>query len=90
MENYLLSCFLNSFLYNLANKAWFFKKFIFEIETSYSFKIICILVRQLIPLRKNGGAIDKIYCLTLWSVICTPLIIVSALVKTAGTSATVI
>ena len=89
MENYHLSCFISSFLYGLANKTWFFEKVIFEIETSYSFKITCILVRQLLPLKKSGGFISKIYCLISWSPICTPLILVSASVKMAGTSATV-
>ena len=40
-------------------------------------------------LKKNGGVISKIYCLILWSAICTHLILVSASVKMAGTSATV-
>ena len=69
--------------------AWIFEKFIFELEAFYSFKITCILVRQVISLKKNGGVISKIYCLILWSPICTPLILVSASVKMAGTSATV-
>ena len=86
---YHLSCFVNSFLYDPANKAWLFEKFIFELEAFYSFKITCILVRQVISLKKNGGVISKIYCLILWSPICTPLILVSASVKMAGTSATV-
>ena len=85
---YHLSCFINSFLYDPANKAWLFEKFIFELEASYSFKITCILVRQVISLKKIGGVISKIYCLILWSPICTPLILVSASVKMAGTSAT--
>ena len=91
MEDYRLSCFYQFFLYDLANKAWFFfEKFIFEIETSYSLKITCILVRQLIPLKKNGGVFGNICCLISWSPICTSLILVSASVKIAGTSATVI
>ena len=72
-----------------ANKAWLFEKFIFEPEASNSFKITCILVTQAISLKKNGGVISKIFCLILWSPICTPLILVSASVKMAGTSATV-
>ena len=40
------------FLYDPACKAWLFEKFIFELEASYSFKIICILVRQVIFLKK--------------------------------------
>ena len=36
--------------------------------------ITCILVREVISLKTNGGVISKIYCLILWSPICTPLI----------------
>ena len=72
-------------LFYPANMAWLFEKFIFEVEAFYSFKITCILVRQV----KNGSVISKIYCLTLWSPICAPLILVSASVKMVGTSATV-
>ena len=86
---YHLSCFINSFLYDPANKAWLFEKFIFELEAFYSFKITFILVKHLIPLKKNGGVISKIYCLILWFPICTPLILVSASVKMTGTSATI-
>ena len=86
---YHSSCFINSFLYDPANKAWLFEKFIFELEAFYSFKITCILVRQVISLKKNGGVISKIYCLILWSPICTPLILVSASVKMESTLATV-
>ena len=69
-------------------QTWLFEKFIFELEAFCSFKITCILVRQVISLMENGGVISKIYCLILWSPICTPLILVSASVKMAGTSAT--
>ena len=86
---YHLSCFINSFLYDPANKAWLFEKFIFELEAFYSFKVTCILVRQVISLQKNGDVISKIYYLILWSPICTPLTLVSASVKMAGISARV-
>ena len=85
---YHLSCFINSFLYDSANKAWLFENFIFDLEAFYSFKFTGILVRQVISLKKNGGAISKI-CLILRSPICTSLILASASVKMAGTSATV-
>ena len=85
---YHMSCFINSFFYDPATKAWLFEKFIFEL-TFYSFKITCILVRQVISLKKNGGVISKIYCLILWSPICTPLVLVSASVKMGSASATV-
>ena len=78
------------FLHDPACKAWLFEKFIFELEASYSFKITCILVRQVISLKKIGGVISKIYCLVSWSPICTPLILLSALMKMASTSTTVI
>ena len=87
---YHLSCFINSFLYDQACKAWLFEKLVFELEASYSFKITCILVRQVISLKKIGGVISKIYCLVSWSPICTPLILLSALMKMASTSTTVI
>ena len=65
-----------------------FEKFIFQLKAFYSFKITCILVRQVISLKKNGGVISKIYCLILWSPISPPLILLSASVKMAGTSGT--
>ena len=86
---YHLSYFINSFLHDPANKDWLFEKLIFELEAFYRFKFSCILVRQVMSLKKNGGVISKIYCLILWSAICTHLILVSASVKMAGTSATV-
>ena len=70
--------------------AWLFEKFIFELEAFYSLKITCILVRQVIFLKKSGGVISKIYFLISWSLICTPLILLSASVKMTGTSATLI
>ena len=87
---YYLSCFINSFLYDIACKTWLFKKFIFELEASYSSKITCILVRQVISLKKIGGVISKTYCLVSWSPICTPLILVLVLMKMTSTSVTVI
>ena len=68
-----------------------FEKFIFELEASCSFKNICILVKQIISLKKNGGGvINKIYCLISWCPICAPLIFVSASMKMASISAAVI
>ena len=49
----------------------------------------CILIRQVISLKKIDGVISNIYCLILWSPICVPLILVSASVKMASTSDTV-
>ena len=77
------------FLYDPTKTACLFEKFIFDLEAFYSFKFSCILVKEVISLKKNGRVISKIYCLILWSPICTPLILVSASFKMAGTSATV-
>ena len=51
--NSLLSipCY-NQFTNDPACKAWLFENFIFQLETSDSFKVTCILVRQVILLRK--------------------------------------
>ena len=70
MRPYHLPRFINSFLHEVANKAWVFEKFIFELEVSYSFKITCILLRQLISLEKNDVAISKMFCLNSWSPLC--------------------
>ena len=40
------------FLYDPTYKAWLFGKFILELEASDSFKITCILVRQVTYLKK--------------------------------------
>ena len=48
------------------------------------------MVRQVISLKKIGGVISKIYCLVSWSPISTSLILISALMKMASTSTTVI
>ena len=69
---------------------WLLEKLIFELEASYSFKITCILVRQVISLKKIGGVIGKIYCLVSCSPIRTPLILLSALMKMTSTSTTVV
>ena len=84
---YHLSCFINSFLYEPAYKTWIFEKFIFELETYYSFKVTSILVIQVISFKKNGDVISKTYCLISWSSICAPLILVSVSMKMASTSA---
>ena len=82
--------FYQFFLHDPACKAWLFEKFIFGLEASYSFKITCIPVRQVISPKKIGGVISKIYCLVSWCPVCTPLILLSALMKIASTSTTVI
>ena len=49
---YHLLFFISFFLYDPAYITWLSKKFVLEIEVSY-FKIICILVRQVISLKKK-------------------------------------
>ena len=77
-------------LYDPACKAWLLKKFIFELEPPYSFKIICLLVRQVISLKENGSVISKSYCLVSWSPTCNHIILASALMRMASTSTTII
>ena len=77
------------FLYDLAHKDWLLESLLLSLKL-LKFKITCILVRQVICLKKNGGVINKNYCLILWSRICTPLTLISASLKMASTSATVI
>ena len=84
---YYLPCFISYFLYDSTYKVWLFEKFMFELEAYYSFNITSALKRQVISLKKNGDVIRKIYCLISWSSICTPLVLVSASMKMAGTSA---
>ena len=72
-----------------APHSWHLCDFFVKLWLILSQNMTCILVRQVISLKRNGGVISKIYCLILWSPICTPLILVSASVKMAGTSATV-
>ena len=90
IENYHLSCFINFFSYDLANQAWFFEKFIFEIETFYSFKITYILVRQLMPLIKNWWCYRQNLFFNFMESYLYSFNPCTASVKMAGTSATVI
>ena len=69
----------------------FFEKFVFELESSsYSFKITCILLRQVISPKKMVMSSGKFTNLILWSAICTPFILLLASMKLASTSATII
>ena len=57
-------------------EAWLFEKFIFELDaSSYSFKITCILSRQVISLKKMVVSSAKFTILISWSPICIPLIL---------------
>ena len=93
MENFDHAiCFCLSFLfsYTQAHKVWLFEKFIFELEIiSHNFKINSVLVRQLKFLKKSG-VISKIYYFNSCYPICILLILVSASMKIATTSATII
>ena len=72
---------------NLA-EAWLFEKFIFELDvSSYSFKIICTLSRQVISLKKMVVSSAKFTVLISWSLICILLILLLALMKLESTSA---
>ena len=71
-------------------EAWLFEKFIFELDaSSYSFKITCILSRQVISLKKMVVLSAKFTILISWSPICIPLILLLELMKLASTAATI-
>ena len=63
------------FMHQLMHKAWLFDKFIFELDaSSYSFKVTCIILRQVISFRKMVMLSAKLTILISWSPICVPLI----------------
>ena len=67
-----------------------FEKFIFELDaSSYSFKITCILSRQVISLKKMVLSSAEFTLLISWSPICITLILLLALMKLASTSAAI-
>ena len=57
--------------------------------SSYIFKISCILLRQVISLKKMVKSSAKFTVLISWSPICIPLILLLALMKLANTSAAI-
>ena len=84
-----LSVFI--FICHSLYKAWLFEKFISDLESSScSFKITCILLRQVISSKKMVMSSAKFTNLIPWSPICTAFILLLASVKLASTSATII
>ena len=73
-------------------KAWpFFKKYPWaSLSFSYSLKITFILLRQVISLKKMVVLSVKFTILISWSPICIPLILLSALMRLASTSAAIL
>ena len=68
-------------------EASLFEKFVFELdESSYSFKNACILLRQVISLKRMVVSSAKCIILISWSPICIPLILLLALMKLTSTS----
>ena len=71
-------------------EAWLFEKFIFDLDaSSYSFKITCILSRQLISFKKMVVSSAKFTFSISWSPIYISLIILLALIQLGSTSATI-
>ena len=71
-------------------EAWLFEKFIFELDaSSYSFKIICLLLKQVISLKKMVVSSAKFTISISSSPICIPLIFLLTLKKLASTSVTI-
>ena len=80
------------FLYALPHKGLaFWKNYLWtSLSFSYSLKITSILLRQVISLKKMVVLSVKFTILISWSPICIPLILLSALMRLASTSAAVL
>ena len=69
----------------------FWKNYLWtSLSYSYSLKITCILLRQVISLKKMVVLSVKFTILISWSPICIPLILLSALMRLGSTSAAVL
>ena len=79
------------FLYAPPHKGLaFWKNYLWtSLSFSYSLKITCILLRQVISLKKMMILSVKFTILISWSPICIPLILLSALTRLASTSAAI-
>ena len=72
-------------------QAWLFEKIIFELVVfSYSLKITCILLRQVMSLTKMVVLPVKFTILIAWSPNCIPIILLSALMRLSSTSAAIL
>ena len=80
------------FLYALPHKGLaFWKNYLWtSLSFSYSLKITCILLRQVISLKNMVELSAKFTILISWSPICIPLILLSASMRLASTSAAVL
>ena len=80
------------FLYAPPHKGLdFWKNYLWtSLSFSYSLKITCILLRQVISLKKMMVLSVKFTILISWSPICIPLILLSALMRLASTSAAIL
>ena len=80
------------FLYAPPHKGLaFWKNYLWtSLSFSYSLKITCILLRQVISLKKMMVLSVKFTILISWSPICIPLILLSALMRLASTTAAVL
>ena len=80
------------FLYAPPHKGLaFWKNYLWtSLSFSYSLKITCILLRQVVSLKKMMVLSVKFTILISWSPICIPLILLSALMRLASTSAAIL
>ena len=78
------------FLYAPPHKGLaFWKNYLWaSLSFSFSLKITCILLRQVISLKKMVVLLVKFTILISWSPICIPLILLYALMKLESTSVT--
>ena len=85
-------CWWILFLFASPHKGLaFWKNYLWtSLSFSYSLKITCILLRQVVSLKKMMVLSVKFTILISWSPICIPLIFLSGLMRLASTSATVL
>ena len=81
-HSFHLSWFINSMFICSSPQGLAFEMFIFVIDASpYSFKTTCILLRQVISLKKMAVSSAKFTILISWSPICIPLLLINQISK---------
>ena len=87
-----LSWLMNSiFVCTIPQRIGFWKNYLWtSLSFSYGLIITCIILRQVIYLKKMVVLSAKFTILISWSHICIPLILLSALKKLARTSAAIL
>ena len=92
----ILIVLVDQFYFNMHQpiKIWLFEKITFELvfifAFSFSFKTICILLAQVIALKKIVISSAQFAISMPWSPICISLILLATLIKLTSTSAAIL